>query len=379
MNSTPRRTRMRLLAGLAGAVALSGLAVAGCSSSSSSSSSSAPASSSAASPGASSAGAASSPAASSSAVVPLVVYSAQGYDSAMTKAFTKATGIPVQLDDNSTGPLLTQIEASKNNPKWGLLWVDGATAFAGLDTQGLLLKGFEPSVTWNSLGTASLPSDKSYVPTGVTLMGILAYNKAKVPNPPTTWQALESSTWKGQVGMNDPSQSGPTFPLIAGVMNYLGGVSAGEQFFSALKSNGLVIHPTNGPTLQALTGGQINLALVQSSAAIGATFTDKNIGIAYLSPATLLPSAIGIDAKAPAAEQAEAEKFIEYVLSPAGQQVMQSGDPTGDSLYYPVLQGVSPLSSLPSLASVKTQTINPYTWGPQEATINTWFDSNIVR
>ena len=63
----------------------------------------------------------------------------------MSKAFTKATGIPVQLDDNSTGPLLTQIEASRNNPKWGLLWVDGATAFAGLDTQNLLLKGWEPS------------------------------------------------------------------------------------------------------------------------------------------------------------------------------------------------------------------------------------------
>src|SRR3984885_10389907 len=266
MNRSYRRTRLRLLAGVSGAVTLSLLAVAGCSSSSSSSSSA---------PTTSSSAAASSSSSASTAVVPLVVYSAQGYDSAMTKAFTKATGIPVQLDDNSTGPLLTQIEASKNNPKWGLLWVDGATAFAGLDTQGLLLKGFEPSVSWNSLGTASLPADQSYVPTGVTLMGILAYNKTKVPNPPTTWQALESSAWKGQVGMNDPSQSGPTFPLIAGVMNYLGGVSAGETFFSTLKSNGLVIHPTNGPTLQALTSGQINLALVQSSAAIGATFTDK--------------------------------------------------------------------------------------------------------
>jgi len=370
MNSTLRRTRVRLLAGVSGAVALSVLAVAGCSSSSSSSSTSAPAASS--SP-------ASASASSSAAAVPLVVYSAQGYDSAMTKAFTKATGIPVQLDDNSTGPLLTQIEASRNNPKWGLLWVDGATAFAGLDTQGLLLKGYEPSVTWNSLGTASVPADKSYTPTGVTLMGILAYNKAKVPNPPSTWQALESPAWKGQVGMNDPSQSGPTFPLIAGVMNYLGGVSAGEKYFAALKSNGLIIHPTNGPTLQALTSGQINLALVQSSAAIGATFTAKNIGIKYLSPATLLPSAIGIDAKASPQVQSEAEQFISFVLSPAGQQVMQSGDPTGDSLYYPVVSGVNPLSSLPSLASVKTQTIDPYTWGPQEGTINTWFDSNIVR
>ena len=374
MNRTHQRTRLRLLAGVSGAVALSALTVAGCSSSSSSSS---PSSSATASSSPAAAAAATSSAVAST--VPLVLYSAQGYDSAMSKAFTKATGIPVSLDDNSTGPLLTQIEAAKNNPKWGLLWVDGATAFASLDQQGLLMKGFEPSVAWNSLGSQSLPADQSYVPTGVTLMGIVAYNKTKVPNPPTTWQALESSTWKGQLGMNDPSQSGPTFPLIAGVMNYLGGVEAGEKYFSTLKSNGLVIHPTNGPTLQALTSGQINLALVQSSAAIGATFTDKNVGIKYLSPATLLPSAIGIDAKASPQVQAEAKRFIEFVLSPAGQKVMQSGDPTGDSLYYPVLTGVSPLSSLPSLASVKTQSINPYTWGPQEATINTWFDSNIVR
>jgi len=361
MTRSDRRISMRLIAVLAGTCAL---ALTACSSSSSNSSS---------------ASSTATATASTAAMVTLVVYSAQGYDSAETKAFTAATGIPVKLDDNSTGPLLTQIEASKNNPNWGLLWVDGTTAFAGLDTQGLLLKGFEPNVSWNSLGTVSLPPDKSYTPTGVTLMAALAYNKQKVKTPPTTWQELLSSQWKGQVGMNDPSQSGPTFPFIAGMMNYLGGVSQGESYFTKLKANGLVVHPTNGPTLQALTSGQINLALVQSSAAIGAELGDKNIGISYLNPVTLLPSAIGIDAKAPKAEQAEAEKFIEFVLSPQGQKVMQSGDPTGDSLYYPVLNGVNPLPALPSLSSAHTQSINPYTWGPQEGTINTWFDDNIVR
>jgi iron(III) transport system substrate-binding protein len=351
---------MRLLAGL---VSVGTLALVGCSSSSTT-----------AAAGKSSAGA-SAPAAK----VTLVVYSAQGYDSVTTKAFTKATGIPVKLDDNSTGPLLTQIEASRNNPNWGLLWVDGATAFAGLDQQGLLMKGFEPSVQWTSLGTQSLPSDKSYTPTGVTLMAALAYDKTKVKNPPTTWQQLLQPQWKGAIGMNDPSQSGPTYPFIAGMMNYLGGVSAGESYFAKLKANGLIIHPTNGPTLQALTSGQIKLALVQSSAATGAALGDKNIGVEYLPPATLLPGAIGIDAKASPAVQAEAEKFIEFVLSPAGQKVIQTGDPTGDSLFYPVVQGVSPLPGLPSVTSAKTQTINPYTWGPQEGTINTWFDNNIVR
>src|SRR5450756_1870915 len=315
MNRTHRRTRLRLLACVSGAVALSVIAVAGCSSSSTS------AAATSSSPAAPASVAASATSSSAAPVVPLVVYSAQGYDKVMTEAFTKATGIPVKLDDNSTGPLLTQIEASKNNPNWGLLWVDGATAFAGLDQQGLLMKGFEPSVSWDSLGTASLPSDKSYTPTGVTLMAALAYNKTKVKTPPSTWQELLSPGWNGQVGMNDPSQSGPTYPFIAGMMNYLGGLSAGESYFTKLKANGLVIHPTNGPTLQALTSGQINLALVQSSAAIGAAIPDKNIGIKYLTP----------------------------------------------------------LPALPSLAATKTQTINPYAWGPQEATINTWFDSNIVR
>jgi iron(III) transport system substrate-binding protein len=356
MTRTNPRTKLTIVAALAGFSVLA----AGCSSSPSSSGS-----------GGSNTAA--------SAKVPLVVYSAQGYDHAMAAAFQKATGIQVKLDDNSTGPLLTQIEASKNNPNWGLLWVDGATAFAGLDTQGLLHKGFEPSVSWNSLGTQSIPADKSYVPTGVTLMAALVYNKTKVPNPPTTWSQLLSAKWKGAVGMNDPSQSGPTFPFIAGMMNYLGGVSQGENFFTRLKANGLVIHPTNGPTLQALTSGQIKLALVQSSAGIGAVMGDKQLAVKYLPPVTLLPSAIGIDAKASAAEISEAEKFVNFVLSPAGQHVMQTGDPTGDSLYYPVIQGVNPLPPLPALSSAKTQSIDPYKWGPQEPAINTWFDANIVR
>ncbi|MHB1595632.1 MAG: hypothetical protein ACYCO9_09595 [Streptosporangiaceae bacterium] len=50
------------------------------------------------------------------------------------------------------------------NPQWGLLWVDGSTAFAGLDQQGLLLKGFEPNVPFNSLGTQNVPADKSEWP-----------------------------------------------------------------------------------------------------------------------------------------------------------------------------------------------------------------------
>ncbi|HUZ19612.1 MAG TPA: extracellular solute-binding protein [Acidimicrobiales bacterium] len=315
-----------------------------------------------------------------SQVVPLVVYSAQGYDKLVTSTFSKKYHIPVNLDDNSTGPLLTQIEASKNNPKWGLLWVDGATAFAALDDQGLLFKGYEPNVSWNTLGLDSLPKDKSYTPSGVTLVAAIVYDASKVKNPPTSWQQLLTPQWRGRVGMNDPSQSGPTYPLIAGMMNYFGGVKQGESFFSKLKANGLVINPTNGPTLAALASGQIELALVQSSAGTGATFTDHHLKVEYLKPATLLPGVMGIDSKAPAAEQAEAKLFEQYVLSPAGQKEMQFGDPTGDSLYYPVINGITGRKALPPLPPASVlQSIDPYKWGPLENAVNAWFTANVVQ
>jgi iron(III) transport system substrate-binding protein len=315
----------------------------------------------------------------SSKAVPLVVYSAQGYDKAETQAFEARYHIPVKLDDNSTGPLLTQIEASKNNPSWGLLWVDGDEAFAELDAQHLLVRNFLPQVAWNALGMKVIPKDRSYVPTGVTLAGAMAYNAKTVPNPPTSWQQLLSAKWKGKVGTNDPTQSGPTYPFVAGMMHALGGVKQGEAYFERLKANGLVINPTNGPTLAALASGAIDIALVQSSAAVGATFTDKNIKVRYLNPVTLLPSCIGIDAKAPKAEQDEAKLFASFVLSKAGQQVMQSGDPQGDSLYYPVVAKVAPLKALPPLSGVKVQTLDPYPWGSRENAINTWFVNNIIR
>lgn len=311
--------------------------------------------------------------------VPLIVYSAQGYDQAVVHAFQASTGITTKLDTNSTGPLLAQIQASKNNPHWGLLWVDGQTAFAELDDQHMLVKGWEPKVKWNPLGKSVIPKDKSFIPTGITFMGNIAYTSKVVKNPPTTWNALLSPKWKGAVGMNTPSQSGPTYPFIAGVMNSLGSVTKGKQFFEKLKANGLVIHTTNGPTLSALAAGQIKIAFIQSSAAVGGEHTDPTIKVKYLNPATMIPGNIGIDAKATKTEISEAKKFAAFVLSKVGQAVAKTGTPTGDSLYYPVVQGIKPRPGLPSLSSVKVQHTNPYVWGPREASINSWFVNTITK
>ncbi|MDA8295409.1 MAG: extracellular solute-binding protein [Actinomycetota bacterium] len=311
--------------------------------------------------------------------MPIVFYSSIGYDKAVAAAFTKKYHIPVEIEHNATGVALAQIEASRDNPKWSMWWTDGPTNFTLLDRQHLLLHDIVPKVRWTTLGQQAVPRDGSYVPTGLTIAAALVYNKHNVSHPPKTWLDLLEPQWKHTVGMNDPSISGPTYPFVAGMMSSLGGINPGKAFFLALKSDGLVINQKNGPTLSALADGQINIALVQSTAAVSAELSDPNFAVEYPDPATLLPSAIGIDAKAPTMVQQECEKFVRFVLSRAGQHAMQTGDPTGDSLYYPILQDVRPLAALPPLAHVRTQAINPVSWGKRQAAIDAWFTANIVQ
>ncbi len=334
-------------------------------------------------PAVSSAGAATGPT--------LVVYSAQGYDKAAVAAFNAThPGFSVTLNDNSTGPLLQQIQAEGHNPKWGVLWVDGATAFAALDRQGFLAKGIVPKANFNAVGKANIPADGSYVPTGLTATGALVYDSAQISAAqlPKTWAQLTAAKYKGMVGMNDPTQSGPTYPLIAGLMNYLGhyskgstaaAVKAGEAFLTKLKANGLVINATNGPTIGAIQSHTIKMAIIQSSAGYGQELTTlPSLRVAYLNPAIALPGVVGIDGLMPKTVRAEAQKFVNWLLSPAGQHAMQTGDPQGDSLFWPVLNGEKPANKvLPPLSSVPMMTINPYVWGPLENTVNTWFTNNI--
>lgn len=308
------------------------------------------------------------------------MYEAEGYAETVAKAFTAKTGIPVKDVNHSTGTLLAKIQAEGSNPQWSFLWVDGDEPFAAMDKTGMLLRGFEPTTgTLNAVGKTLIPSDKSYVPTGTTVAGAVVYDSKVVKDPPTSWTQLTSSRWKGKVGMNNPALSGPTYPFVAGMMQQLGGVKAGEKYFEALKSNGLHVYGTNKVTLAALTNGSIDLAVVQNSAGLGLGFTNSAIKVAYPSKVTLLPGILGIDGKAPAAQIAEAKQFADFVYSPAGQAAMLAGDPHGDSLFDPIIEGTHPHSVVPALSSLPLQTINPYVWGPRENEINTFFTDHVVN
>jgi iron(III) transport system substrate-binding protein len=252
-------------------------------------------------------------------------------------------------------------------------------AMASLDQQGLLLKGYTPKVALNPQGLQFLPKDQSYIPTGYTIAATILYNSAAMPTPPATWNDLQNPAISHKLGILNPAIDGPAYPLMAGWAAQFGGVAQMESYVSTLVKNGAKVYSSPDDELNAIKQGTIDVAVAQSSYGVGVGETQPSMKLAYPQFVTPVPSVLGIAAKASPAVQAEAKQFVEFVLSPAGQKAMQAGDVHGDSLYWPVLNGVAPRPELPSPTAIPTKILDPYVWGAQQNTISQWFTSHVAN
>ena len=310
----------------------------------------------------------------------LTVYAAMGYDQAAVDAFTRATGIAVKLVHLSTGPLLARVQAEGARPQWDVLWFDGNLPMHEFAAQRRLACGWTPPAHYTAQGSALLPASRCYYPVGVTYTGVMLVDGARLPPTarPRNWADLLAPRLHGRVGMDNPAISGPTYPLVAGVLQ-ADGDAAGQRYFAALKRNGLRVYPTNSVTLRALQFGQIDVALVQSSAALGFARSRPQLQVVMPQPTTLLPSDLAIGAGVTGAQLAQARRFVAFVLSPQGQRALQQGDPAADSNYVPLVAGVAPLPAVAALHAGRALALSAAQWGPREGAVDAWFTAHVVR
>ncbi|GAC1502394.1 MAG: hypothetical protein NVS2B12_11760 [Ktedonobacteraceae bacterium] len=311
----------------------------------------------------------------------MTLYSAQGYDSDAAKAFTQQTGIAAKLVDDSTGNILAKIAAEGNNPQWDVTWFDGNVTMKTLDDQNLLLKWRSPNAgNLTSLGSQYVADDNSYYPTGLTTVGAIAYNTKHVPAAglPKDWKDLLNPAYKNLVAMNDPAFSGPTYPLIAGVAQIMGGEDQGKQYFTQLKANGLKNFKTNDPTMNSVQTGAREFGIVQDSIIYSAIKAGQPIGIIYPTSGVVgLPGVIGISAHGK--HQGCAQQFVNWVLSSAGQTVMTHHDPTdGDTYFIPLVKDTTPVVQR-QLTGINYINLNIPQWAGVEAEYKQWFHTNIVQ
>lgn len=304
----------------------------------------------------------------------MVLYTSLGYAQPLVDAFQQKTGLKVQVVNDSTGPLLTKISAEKNNPQWTMFWSQGDTAFASLDQQGML-QPYQANATLTSTGASLVPTDQAWQPTGVTVVGGVLCNADKVPNPPQQWSDLADPKYKGLIGINDPAQSGPAYPIIAGIMDQMGGEDQGKTYFTSLKANGFQL---SADTVHALETGQVGCSIIPSGSALTEQTKQKgkmNLTLSFPAKSTLMVAGMMISKSASGASLSTAKQFEDFVLSAEGQQIA-NGINTADALYWPVVNGVSPRSELPAYPA-QAQHIDPALWGPKQSEVVTWFTDNM--
>ena len=214
----------------------------------------------------------------------------------------------------------------------------------------------------------------------VTAAAAIAYNTKYVSaaDAPTTWTDLLKPQVKGKIAMNNPSISGPTYPFVAGILQTLG-KTAGEQFFSNLKKNGLQIYPKNTPTLAATLQGTAEVCMIQNTQLIAAQLKNEPIKIVYPTSGTFaLPGVLAIAKHAK--DMGPAEQFVQFALSPAGQKVMTNMANGGaDSLFMPIVQGVQPNPHAAGDKSINWVYVNPVKAAADEPGVLQWFTQNIVQ
>ncbi len=281
----------------------------------------------------------------------LVVYNAQNgrLMGTLVDAFTQQTGIKVQMRNGGDTELGNQLVTEGGKSPADVFTTENSTAMAMVDRAGLFTP-LEPAAL-EGVAPQNIADDKGWV--GVAARStVLVYNTdlVKESDLPASMLDLEQPEYKGRFGY---APSGADFQAIASAVYAAKGDEAGQAFVDGLAANGKE-YANNIAILKAVNSGEIPTGIIyhyywfQDQADTGADsdkaalhyFGNQDPG-AYLSVA-------GAGVLASSQKQADAQKFVAFLTSRKGQEVLaQSND-----FQYAINNGVSSNPVLKPLAEL---------------------------
>ena len=309
---------------------------------------------------------------SRSGAADLVIYSAMGPPGTMIPAFEAESGVRVTYVNMAGGPLQARLYAEGRAPRWTVAWFIGDAAMAALDQSGLLARPLELGpVPWTQAARTVLPADGAYVPTGLTLAGVFLTRDE--PAPPD-WPGLASV--HGGVGLVSPVVSGTAYPVLSAMVAAVGGPAPGHALLQKLAAQGLSVMPSNPLLIGQLRRRQIALAILPSQAAYSLTAREPAFRVGVPRPAGLVPAVIAISAGASPAARHNAQRFIAFLLTPAGQRlILQS---TAEGFAWPAIDGAAAPAELPNLLTLPLVHPDPVAWGARQGEEIGWFRREIA-
>ena len=258
----------------------------------------------------------------------LVVYSGRKEVAVkpIVEAFQKKTGIPVKFKTGTTTGLAHALIQEKARPRADVFIATEVGVMEILAKNGVLDKYVSPEAKGLEPGT----SDRKGLWTGISSRArVLLYNKNLVAEKdvPRSVFPLTDAKWKGKIAIAGTRER-TTLSWVSSLM-VAKGAEFTKQYLKQLYANGLKILPDNADVWQGVGRGEFAIGLTNSPNYFLARKAGYPVGVVYPDQkdgevGTLL-NLNAIALVKGAQHLGAAKRFIDFVLSAAGQRILIDG------------------------------------------------------
>jgi len=241
------------------------------------------------------------------------------------QAFEKAhPGVTLDVQNRNTNAGVKFVEETKANNQVDVFWASAPDAFEVLKGKGLLQK-YKPKAEGIPEKIGSYPINdpenfySGFAASGYGIMWNDRYAKANKLPEPKDWQDLAKPVYHDHVAMAAPSRSGTTHLTIETILQGEGW-DQGWRTIKEVSGNFSQVTERSFGVPEAVNSGQVGFGIVIDFFAFSSQASGFPVKFVYPTVTTIVPANVGVIANAP--NKAGAEAFIDYLVSPAGQEVL---------------------------------------------------------
>lgn len=244
---------------------------------------------------------------------------------AFKQAFEKKyPAVKVEMLRKNTNSGIKYLQETTSNNTSDMFWASAPDAFEVLKSNGLLVKyKVKQKGIPEKVGAFPINDPDGYymgfAASGYGIMWNTRYLEAKKLPVAREWADLKKAVYNGHVGMSAPSRSGTTHLTVETVLQGLGW-EAGWAEWKAMAGNFKTVTERSFGVPDGVNSGQFGLGIVIDFFGFSSKASGFPVDFVYPTVTTLVPANIGIVKNAPNADNAAT--FVEYLLSPEGQEVL---------------------------------------------------------
>lgn len=241
------------------------------------------------------------------------------------KAFEAANpGVRVEILNKPTPAGIAYIREAPANNKPDVFWVSAPDAFEVLAAEKLLTKIQSPAKEVPAkIGNYPINDPQGFylgqALGGYGLMWNTRYLKAHKLPEPKEWADLTKPVYFGHVAVSSPSRSGTTHLTVETILQGEGWDKGWRQLLM-IAGNSAAITERSFGVPDGVNNGQYGIGLVIDFFGLAAKASGFPTEFVYPSVTAIVPANIGIVAGAKNLENAR--KFVNYTLSPEGQELL---------------------------------------------------------